>query len=514
MKEDITEADCVRDGNRSTLRLSLVVALLLGALSFAGEGAAETTEVSFYGENSPEGTFEKGTEGDSTEVEEAKPPNIIFILADDLGYGDVGVYGQRIIQTPHLDRMAREGTQFTQFYAGSTVCAPSRWSLMTGNHMGHAYVRGNDFQPLRPQDRPVPEVLKEAGYATGMFGKWGLGREGTTGVPHEQGFDEFFGYLTHVHAHEHYTDYLWRSDGEQLQKVSLDTTQYTHDLFVKESLDFIERHRDEPFFLYVPFAVPHAALTVPDSSLQKYLAPNGRSLLKPEAPFPCCGVANTYRGQEQPHAAFAAMVTHMDNSVGRLLDKLEALGLDENTVVMFSSDNGPHIEGGAAPGFFESNGPLRGLKRDLFEGGIRVPMIAWGGPVAPGRVSGHIWAMWDFLPTAAELAGTQAPPGIDGLSMVSALTGQGQPPRHDYLYWEFHNTWGRVYAQALRQGRWKAIRFRTRERGSWLELYDLSEDVAETKDVSDVYPEVADRLSTLIDQARTEPEIDSFRIPY
>ena len=441
-------------------------------------------------------------------------PNIIFILADDLGYGDLGSYGQRKIRTPELDAMARAGTRFTQFYAGSTVCAPSRWALMTGMHMGHAYVRGNAGIPLRPEDTTVAEVLKEAGYVTGMFGKWGLGTRGTTGTPRQQGFDEFFGYLEHVHAHEYYTDHLWR-DGQGLDSISVDTTQYTHDLFVEEALGFIDRHRDQPFFLYLPFTIPHAALSVPDSSLAGYLDEDGESLLRPEAPFPCCGVIGTYRGQPTPHAAFAAMITHMDGSVGRILDKLRRLGLDENTIVLFTSDNGPHIEGGAAPGFFESNGPLRGLKRDLYEGGIRVPMIAWGpGYVPAGRVSDQVWAMWDFLPTAATLAGVEAPGEVDGLSMVNALTGRGEQDDHEYLYWEFHNGWGRTYVQAIRQGDWKLMRFRAPDREPWVELYDLGDDAGEYHDLAVRYPAVVEALIDLMNRARTEPQVDQFKIPY
>ena len=442
-------------------------------------------------------------------------PNVIFILADDLGYGDLGSYGQRKIRTPHLDQMAEEGTRFTQFYAGNTVCAPSRWSLMTGTHMGHARVRGNHFVPLRPQDRTVPKVMKDAGYATAMFGKWGLGREGTTGVPPQQGFDEFFGYLEHVHAHEYYTDYLWRGASGRLDSVAVDTTQYTHDLFEEEALGFIEEHQEEPFFLYLPFTIPHAALSVPDSSLAMYLDENGESLFRPEAPFPCCGVIGTYRGQPTPHAAFAAMVTHMDRSVGRILDKLRSLGLDENTIVLFTSDNGPHIEGGAAPGFFESNGPLRGLKRDLYEGGIRVPMIAWGpGTIPAGRVSDQVWAMWDVLPTMAELVGAEAPDGTDGLSMVNALTGKGEQQDHELLYWEFHNNWGREYVQAIRQGDWKLMQFRTPDGESRVELYDLGKDPGEYHDLSKKYPAIVDALVQLIDRTRTEPEVAAFKIPY
>lgn len=445
-----------------------------------------------------------------------RPPNIVFIMADDLGYGDLGAYGQRKIHTPHLDRMAEEGTRFTQFYAGSTVCAPSRWALMTGMHMGHARVRGNASIPLRPADRTLPEVMKEAGYATAMFGKWGLGTEGTTGAPPRQGFDTFFGYLEHVHAHEHYTDHLWRGGpGQDLDSVAVDTTQYTHDLFADAALDFIDQHREHPFFLYLPFTIPHAALSGPDSSLAKYLGEDGESLLQPEAPFPCCGVIGTYRGQPLPHAAFAAMVTHMDHSVGRILDKLTKLDLEENTIVLFTSDNGPHIEGGAAPGFFESNGPLRGLKRDLYEGGIRVPMIAWGPSRIPaGRVSDQAWAMWDVLPTAAEWAGVAVPEKTDGHSMVNALAGAGEQQDHEYLYWEFHNGWGRVYVQAIRQGNWKLMKFRAPDRPPWVELYDLEKDPGEYHDRSETYPALVEALVNLIDRVRTEPEEDRFKIPY
>ena len=447
---------------------------------------------------------------------DGRPPNLIVILADDLGYGDLGAYGQRKIQTPHLDRMAEEGTRFTQFYAGSTVCAPSRWALLTSAHMGHAYVRGNGGISLREADVTVAEVLKEAGYATGVFGKWGLGEPGDTGTPDRQGFDEFLGYLGHRHAHSYYTDHLFAIEDGQTRRVEIDTAAYTPDLFLEAALDFVEAHQDEPFFLYFPSTIPHAELLVPEEAMAPYLREDGTSRLLPDPPFPCCGVIGTYRAQATPHAAFAGMVSRLDRDVGRLLDTLRGLGLGEDTVILFTSDNGPHAEGGADPGFFESNGPLRGLKRDLYEGGIRVPMIAWGpGTVEGGRTSEHVWAMWDVLPTLIDLAGTSPPDGIDGLSMANVLRGAGPQLQHPYLYWEFNNTsWGGHYAQALRQGDWKLLRFREPEGRRWAELYHLGSDVGEYHDLAEHYPDVVRRLTALMEEARTPAELARFEIPY
>lgn len=440
-------------------------------------------------------------------------PNIIVILADDLGYGDLGAYGQNRFATPRLDAMADQGTRFTSFYAGSTVCAPSRWSLLTGMHMGHAYVRGNAGISLRERDVTLPKVLGESGYATGMFGKWGLAEGDAEGLPHRQGFDAFLGYLAHVHAHSYYTDHLFAiRDGETV-RVDVDTTQYTHELFVEEALDFIDEHHDRPFFLYLPFALVHAELLVPQKDLEPFVDEDGRSRLLPDAPFPCCGVIGTYRGQDTPHAAFAAMMTRLDTDVGRILDRLEALGIHDDTIVLFTSDNGPHDEGGADPGFFESNGPLRGVKRDLHDGGIRVPMLAWGpGRIPSGEVSGHPWAMWDLLPTLTELAGVEAPES-DGLSMANLLLGVGPVPTHHALYWEYVDGWGPDYSQAVRQGDWKLIRTWTPDR-QWVELYDLSRDVGEYHDLSNRYPDVVRRLERTIDAVRVEPEVERFRNPY
>ena len=441
-------------------------------------------------------------------------PNIVFILADDLGYGDLGSYGQRRVATPHLDRMAQEGVRFTQFYAGNTVCAPSRWALMTGRDMGHSLVRANGGPPLSPRQQTVASLLQEAGYTTGIFGKWGLGGKGTTGAPQKQGFDEFYGYLEHVHAHEHYTDHLWETTSDTLRRVPIDTTQYVPHLITQKALDFIDRHKEEPFFLYVPYTLVHAALSVPQKAKAEFMR-KGDSVFFAENAFPCCGVIGTYRAQPHPKAAYAAMLKTLDQSVGRLLNGLRSHGLGDNTIVLFTSDNGPHTEGGAAPGFFESNGPLRGLKRDLFEGGIRVPMIAWGpGHIPSGQTSDQVWAMWDFLPTAAEWAGTRPPSKVEGISMVSALTGRGRQRDHEYLYWEFKSGWGGEYVQAIRRGKWKLLRIFTKEGDPQLRLHNLETDVGEYENVAQKHPDIVEHLSALIKEARTEPELERFRNPY
>ncbi len=332
-----------------------------------------------------------------------KRPNIIYILADDLGYGDLGCYGQKIVKTPNLDKMAREGTRFTRFYAGSTVCAPSRAALMTGMHTGHGYVRGNGEIPFRAQDTTMAQRLQWAGYQTGMFGKWGLGTEETEGTPDRKGFDEFFGYLHHRHAHKYHTDHLWQVRQGVLSRVPIDTTEYTHELIVNRAFEFVRTNRDKPFFLYLPITLVHAELATTANDIKSFLDANGRSRLQPETTYQRkAGIA--YQTQEQPHATFAAMVSRLDSDVGRLLQVLRELGIDQNTLVLFTSDNGPPKEGGADPAYFDSNGSLRGIKRDLYEGGIRVPMIArWPGNIPAGKVTHTVWANWDILPTFCSL---------------------------------------------------------------------------------------------------------------
>jgi len=427
-------------------------------------------------------------------------PNIVFILADDLGYGDLGCYGQQVIQTPNLDRMAAEGMIFTDHYAGSTVCAPSRCCLMTGLHTGHAYVRGNARLPLRPSDVTVAELLKQAGYSTGIVGKWGLGEPDTTGIPNRQGFDHWFGYLNQRHAHNYYPAYLWRNE----EKVTLANevrdvnppggvatkrVQYSHDLFTADALDFVARHKGGPFFLYLAYTIPHANNEAKNEGME----------------VPSYG-AYANEDWPDPQKGHAAMITRMDGDIGRLFARLKSLGIDEQTLVLFSSDNGPHKEGGADPAFFDSNGPLRGHKRDLYEGGIRVPLIArWPGRIAAGSGTNHVSAFWDFLPTCCDLAGVVPPEGIDGFSLLPALLGHPRRQRrHQYLYWEFHEQGKK---QAVRMGKWKAVRVNVAKNPNGpIELYDLEADLSEEFNVADEHPEIVAQMATLMATARTDAE--------
>ncbi len=440
----------------------------------------------------------------SPALAQAKPaspaPNIIFILADDLGYGDLGCYGQTRIKTPNLDKLAAQGTRFTQCYAGSTVCAPSRSALLTGQHTGHTLIRGNAAVALRPQDVTVAEMLKQAGYKTAAIGKWGLGLEGTTGVPQKKGFDQWLGYLDQTHAHNYYPEYLWRFDApsgydgkfplpknEQNQKG-----QYAHDLFTTAALNYLRLNRPEeanqftPFFLYLAYTIPHANNELTRATQNGMEVPS-------DAPY-------TNERWPQPEKNKAAMITRLDADIGRLLARLDELAITTNTVIFFTSDNGPHKEGGNDPKFFESQGGLRGLKRDLYEGGIRVPMIVrWPGIVPAGRASEQVWAFWDFLPTVADIAGGKIPTGIDGISMLPALTGARQK-NHEFLYWEFHEGGSK---QAVRMGDWKAVRLR---QGQPLELYNLKTDRGELLDVAAENPTLVVKIEDYLKTARTENE--------
>jgi arylsulfatase A len=436
--------------------------------------------------------------GDRQEAQ-APRPNILFIQADDLGYGDLSVYGQSRFGTPALDRLAQNGIRFTHYYSGSTVCAPSRGSLMTGLHTGHSWVRGNGEFSLRPEDRTVAMLLREAGYRTAVIGKWGLGQAGLPGQPDRKGFDYSFGFLDHRHAHRQFTDHLYRN--AQRVEVGLEK-DYVNDLFTREARSFIERDDQRPFFLYLNYTVPHAELRVPEDSLAPFRGRfeekpfvNATADGKPTGPN---GPSLGYRSQPTPRAAFAAMITRMDRDIGGLVDLLEARGLGRRTLVVFTSDNGPHREGGADPAFFQSSGGLRGIKRDLYEGGIRVPMIAsWPGTIPAGRVSDYAAAHWDMLPTFAELGGAPAPPNLDGVSITRTLKG-AQQPAHEFLYWEFHE---RGFQQAVRMGDWKAVRLATDRP---LELYNLETDLAETTDLAAKEPAIVERIEKYLATARTE----------
>ncbi len=426
----------------------------------------------------------------------AHAPNIIFILADDLGYGELGCYGQTKIKTPNIDRLAAEGIRFTQCYAGTTVCAPSRSCLMTGRHSGHTRIRGNNAYPLQREDVTVAEVLKTAGYRTGLIGKWGLGLPGTTGTPVKKGFDDFVGFLSQTHAHQYYPTNIWRNDranfGESDVIIPLDANlnnqrrAYVHDQFTRSATNFIKVNKAFPFFLYLAYTIPHA-----NNELGRA---NGNGMEVPSD--------NPYSRESwpQPEKNKAAMIARMDRDIGNILAVVKAYKLETNTVIFFASDNGPHNEGGAKAAFFNSSGPLRGIKRDMYEGGIRVPMIVrWTGTIKPSQTSDFPWAFWDFLPTAAEIAGAQdkIPTGIDGQSVLPTLLGKSQKP-HEFFYWEFHEKGSK---QAVRMGDWKAVRVAINKP---LELYNLKTDIGETNNVAASQPDVIAKIEAYLKSARTD----------
>jgi arylsulfatase A-like enzyme len=424
--------------------------------------------------------------------EEARRPNVILITADDLGYGDLSCYGQKNFTTPHLDRLAREGIRFTQAYAGSTVCAPSRCSLMTGLHTGHARIRGNAKVSLRDDDVTIAEVLKPAGYRTAHIGKWGCAVPDSEGEPHKQGFDHWFGYVTNTEAHNYYPAFLWKN-GERFELdnrveggVSTNKTTYSPDLFTSDALRFIEENKERPFFLYLAYTQPHANNEAGKEGME---VPNYGEYANQDWP--------------DPEKGRAAMIAYMDRGIGRIMQKLKDSNLDENTVVMFSSDNGPHKEGGSDPTFHDCNGPLRGIKRDLYDGGIRIPLIVrWPGKAKGGQTSDHICAHWDLLPTIAEIAGVAPPRETDGISFYATLLGDDagaqKQKRHDFLYWEFHE---RGFQQATRMGNWKGVLLK---HGGTLELYDLDNDIAEERNIAEKHPEVVARVEAYLKAARSE----------
>ncbi len=428
-------------------------------------------------------------------------PNIIYIMVDDLGYGDLGCYGQKMIQTPNIDKMASEGVRLSDYYAGCTVCRPSRLSLWTGMHMGHTAISSNASYQFQNKEPTVASLLKKAGYATGGVGKWAMGGVGSTGHPNKNGFDFWFGYLDQGNAHNFYPEHLWRNS----EKVKLpgnvlmtdarargrvarleDRKTYSHDMMTDEALGFIRRNKDKPFLLHVHWTIPHANN-------------EGGSVVKDGMEVPDYGV---YADKDwpNPEKGMAAMVTRMDGDVGRLMALLKELKIDERTLVIFTSDNGPHSEGNHKHEYFNSNGPLRGFKRDLYEGGIRVPMIArWPGVVKAGTQSNHPSAFWDFLPTACELANVKVPKNIDGISYLATLQGKPQK-KHDYLFWRYGNG-----KKAVRKGQWKAV-----QKGrSEIELYDLSSDIGESKDVAADHPEIVERMKAIMTEAVQPAEVDA-----
>lgn len=430
-----------------------------------------------------------------------RKPNIIYILADDLGYGDLSCYGQTRFTTPNIDTLAKQGIRFTQHYAGSTVCAPSRCSLLTGLHTGHAQIRGNkEIQPigqhpLKADTLTVSKIMKREGYTTGMFGKWGLGYPSSTGDPISQGFDRFFGYNCQRNAHTYYPDFLFDNE----KKMDLDGETYSHDLIMEKANDFIRTNADNPFVCFITIAIPHASMQAPAADHNKWrkVFPQFDSQI------------GRYAGPDvvNPVAAFAAMVTHLDDQIGDLMKLLNDLDIDNNTIVIFTSDNGPHKEGGHDPDFFNSSAQLRGYKRDLYEGGIRVPMIVrWPGRIKPGTTTDHISAFWDVLPTFAEIADVNPPQEIDGISFLPTLLGDANKQKqHEYLYWEFYEHGGK---QAVRKGDYKAVRLNVKTNlNAPLELYNLKADPSEKNNISDKHPDIVKEMQAIMNQAHTPSDI-------
>ncbi len=439
-------------------------------------------------------------------------PNVVFIIADDLGYGDLSCFGQEKFVTPNIDNLALSGLRCTSTYSGATVSAPSRASLMTGLHTGHTPIRGN--KELAPEGQfPLPAntyslftLFKEAGYRTGAFGKWGLGQPGSVGDPNNQGIDEFFGYNCQLLAHNYYPSHLWHNQ----TRIELPDNNngafgtYSQDLIQEHTINFIRENKDEPFFLFVPTVVPHAELIVPEDSIIQYY--RGKY---PETPHKGTDSGPAFRkggymSQEYPNAMYAAMVTRLDNYVGEIVAELKKQGVYENTLIVFTSDNGPHQEGGNNPDFFNSNGVFRGYKRDLYEGGIKVPtIVSWCNNVPKGKQTNYTYAFWDYLPTFAELLGTKVEHEIDGMSVLPTLLGEEGQEKHKYFYFEFQELGGR---QAVVKDNWKLLHQNIRSSKPTFELYNLASDPSENHNVISLYPEKTEELKTIMQEARTEDE--------
>lgn len=458
-------------------------------------------------------------------------PNIIYIYADDLGVGDIGSYGQQYIKTPNIDRIAEEGIRFTQHYSGAPVSAPARCCLLTGKHSGNAYIRNNlelhDSSAFKTGQLPLPsetvtiaKLLKQKGYATAIIGKWGLGSIESSGNPNKQGFDFFYGYADQVHAHNHFPTFLWRNNEQEFLKNDVSSvhprygkevkvnaeeeyikfmgTQYSLDLMTDEAIKFININKEKPFFLYIPYVTPHKALQVPDESLEMYEG------VFDEAPY---DGRNGYTPHPRPLSAYAAMISRMDQRIGDILEYLKESGLDENTIVMFSSDNGPAGGGGLDSRFFNSSGGLRGAKSQVYEGGIRAPFVVrWPGKIPPGTITDHISAQYDLLPTLAEISGQEIA-DTDGVSFLPTLLGKNkEQEQHEYLYWEFS-----VRSQyAVRMGDWKGVKAKNpwNPDNKW-EVYNLVEDEQESNNIADKHPELIEKFEKIINK-RTSSHIQEW----
>ncbi|MBG86812.1 MAG: N-acetylgalactosamine-6-sulfatase [Verrucomicrobiales bacterium] len=443
---------------------------------------------------------------------EARKPNIIYILADDLGYGDLGCYGQKTLTTPNLDRMAAEGMRFTRHYSGSTVCAPSRCVLMTGLHTGHARIRGNGPGQLLPSDVTFARLLQQNGYATGCFGKWGIGNPPPLNDPAVHGFDEFYGYLNMYHAHNFYPEYVVKNglkiplqnklypdwyqkrfgprDGAGVAEKAVD---YLPQMIADETLKFIRANAEKPFFIYYALNIPHANN---EGGGEPRINRDGMRV-------PDWG---EFKDQDWPaqEKGFAQMMHYIDRDIGNMIKLLKELGVDDDTVIMFSSDNGPHQEGGHKMAFFDSNGPLKGMKRDLYEGGIRVPFIVrWPGKVPAGQTSAHISGFQDIFPTVCELAGIETPHRIDGISFAPTLLQEGKQKEHRHLYWEFYERGGKA---AVVKGDWKAVRLNIlKDPDAQIELYDLSKDIGEESNIASRHPALVEEMARIMKREHVDP---------
>ena len=455
--------------------------------------------------------------GTGAQPEKATSPNIIFILADDLGYNELGCYGQEIIKTPNIDRIATEGIRLTQHYSGSPVCAPSRCVLLTGKHTGHSYVRNNSEvkvgdgfwgqKPLPDSTITIAELLKSKGYATAAMGKWGLGKTGSEGDPNNQGFDLFFGFNCQRHAHNHYPKFLIKNQDTVWlagNTRELSGEHYSQDLFIEEALQFIKTNETTPFFLYLPFAIPHLSIQVPEESLEEY-----KGIIQEED----YNHRDNYLQHPSPRAGYAAMITHMDKGIGQIMALLEELNIEDNTLIIFTSDNGPTYNriGGSDSEFFESAGEFRGLKGSVYEGGIRVPFVArWPGKIKPGIINDHICAFQDILPTLSEVAGVSDnnPDDIDGISFAPTLLDNYKQEEHEYLYMEFASYGGQ---QMVRMGDWKAVRQNMFKDSLQIELYNLSDDIGEQNDISEQHPDIVEQIREIMKETRIPSKEFPFR---
>lgn len=435
---------------------------------------------------------------------QGQKPNIILILADDLGYGDVSCYGQQKIRTPNIDRLAASGMRFTQFYSGSTVCAPARSSFMTGLHTGHTAVRGN--VTLSPEGQfPLPDsvitiamLLQRNGYSTAAFGKWSLGFITSSGDPQKKGFDEFYGYNCQTLAHNYYPDHLWHNHERiELPGNKLDSV-YSADLIHKQAMNFLNKKHEQPFFLYLPYTLPHADVVVPHDAVYNYYVEKFNEAPVP-APRSPGGDGEKHHYDPNPHAAFAAMVSRLDRFVGELMASLQKNHLDKNTLVIFTSDNGPHREAGGDPEFFRGNGGFSGIKRDLYEGGIREPFIAvMPGKIKAGSVNETPCILYDLCPTFLDLCGIHQQARVDGVSILPLFQNKKMPQR-SYFYWELHEAGGK---QAIRMGNWKGIKRNvSKEANARMELYDLASDPQEKNNVADQHPDVVSKMEQYMKEA-------------